>query len=253
MAFGIKGKQGGGQVIATQYSIPSSALNFWKERLSNFNIAFKSETRFKQRRLSFQDHDGLNIELVEEDESPVNEWTFNGIDQSNAIKGFYGAYLNSTRPEKTLQDLQNVLGYRLIDESETAYLLESSDSLGRFIELDKASQPLGEMGVGIVHHIAFRVHNEEIQLKIRELIDAKGYHITPVINRSYFKSIYFRESGSILFELATDQPGFTLDEPLEQLGMQLKIPAQHNHLKDKILSHLKPITIREVNLNETNH
>jgi glyoxalase family protein len=251
--LGLKGKVGGGQVISVQYKIPVNAMEFWKSRLKSFDINFKTEKRFNQTYLVFQDNDGLIIELTESEKGQRNQYSFNGITENEAIKGFEGATLASRNPLKSVHVLTEYLGFKVDTESDNRIRLITQNVLGNVIEIFKIEESLGKMGVGTIHHIAFRTTSEDSQKTVRELLLSKGYKITPIIDRNYFKSVYFREPGSILFEIATDEPGFTIDEPIEHLGASLKIPKHHQALKDEIENHLLPISVREVKANEFNH
>lgn len=237
-----EGVIGSGQVAAAGYGLRKENFDFWKERLRSFGIKTYEYTRFNKRRLGFQDLDGLEIELIETDKGFTNQWEFNGINQKHAIIGIENAIIYSGNPEATKDLLTNILGYEVIDEDPEHYLLKITDELGGILELSKNVSSRGAMGTGTVHHIAFRVLDEEIQQWFDRLTEA-GYHPTEVKNRKYFKSIYFREKGGLLIELATNGPGMGVDEDLENLGTDLKIPP---HFENKDISDLMPIEVREV-------
>ena len=237
-----EGKVGGDQVGVACYGIRPESLDFWKERLQTFNIESLEYTRFGKKRLSFKDLDGLEIELISTDQGPENTWEFNGIDSNNALIGIERALIYSNQPEKTLELLTKTLGYTKVDEDEDNYLLEVNDGFGGKLELGRKAQERGKMGVGTVHHIAFAVKNEDIDAWKTKLED-DGYQPTEVKNRKYFKSLYFREAGGILIELATQGPGMSVDEDLVNLGQEFIIPE---HFKKDNHDNLMPLFVREV-------
>lgn len=237
------GRIGSGQITVTSYGIRLNTFDFWKNRLQSFNIKVTEHTNFNKKRLAFEDLDGLKIELIETDKGPKNKWEFNGINKDNAIIGIESATILSSKPEETLKLLTKVLGYEIISVNKDSYLLKINDNLGGSLELIKDKQSRGMMGIGTVHHIAFAVKDKDIDdWKLK--LEAKGYNPTPVKNRKYFKSLYFRESGGLLIELATVGPGMLIDEDLENLGKKLIIP---DHYKDDNHDHLMPLFAREVN------
>lgn len=236
------GKVGSGQVAIASYGIRPNTFEFWKSRLSKFNIDFSEDRRFNKKRLSFKDLDGLQIELIETNKGPKNTWEFNGVDKDNAIVGIDSAVIYSAKPEKTLQLFSDVLGYQVVDSNSDNFLLKINDDLGGSLELAKEPQSRGIMGVGTVHHIAFAINNDEIY-EWKSKLEENGYRPTEVKNRKYFQSLYFREDGGLLIELATKGPGMIVDEDVENLGKSLIIPE---HYKNDDHSHLMPLFVREV-------
>lgn len=242
---GRPGEIKGGQVTVASYAIKPDTMNFWRDRLHQFGIKTYEFTAFNKKRLGFNDPDGLELELLEVAGAPENSWTYNGINQQQTIAGIDRAILTSTDPQETLKVLTEVLGYELKDEDEENYLLKIHDHLGGHLELSKHATQRGKMGVGVVHHIAFIVDDEDIEGWTAQLKQA-GLSPTEIKNRKYFKSIYFREKGGILIELATQGPGMDVDEPLENLGKQLIIPDHYIDEAQDIVDELMPITVREV-------
>ena len=242
---GRPGEIKGGQVTVASYAIKPDTMNFWRDRLHQFGIKTYEFTAFNKKRLGFNDPDGLELELLEVAGAPENSWTYNGINQQQTIAGIDRAILTSTDPQETLKVLTEVLGYELKDEDEESYLLKIHDHLGGHLELSKHATQRGKMGVGVVHHIAFIVDDEDIEGWRAQLKQA-GLSPTEIKNRKYFKSIYFREKGGILIELATQGPGMGVDEPLENLGKQLIIPDHYKDEAQDIVDELMPITVREV-------
>ena len=234
----------GAQVALTTFAVAPGTLNFWKQRLHEFGIKTYFYTQFNRQRLGFSDLDGLSLELVEFDTELQNQWAFNGVGSSEAISGIESAQLISADPDKTLKLLTDVLGYQLSMEDDQSYFLKIHSLLGGSLELSKYPTELGKRGMG-VHHIAFAVGNDELEAWY-ERLKTEGYHPTRIKNRKYFKSIYFREPGGILIELATEGPGMTIDESVEQLGQQLLIPEAYLDQADETINELMPLFVREV-------
>jgi glyoxalase family protein len=220
-----KGRIGMGQVGTTSYVIPTGSVEFWEHRLHQFGIEYHSSVRFEERFLTLNDPDGLQLELIERTEGPINTWNFGGIHSENTIKGFGGATLISAQPNKTADVLENVLGFECVGDEEGFLRFRSDALLGNTIDIKLTPSVRGLMGAGTVHHIAWRAKDEEDLLKWRSLLLDKGYYPTEVRDRNYFKAIYFHEEGGILFEIATDPPGFTVDEPIHELGEKLMLPS----------------------------
>lgn len=242
-----KGKIGGGQVGVTSYVIPKGALSFWEERLEKFNIETEKTERFGETYLQFEDPHGLKLELVERDEGEENTWTFSGVTPDVAIKGFGGAILYSTNAEQTANTLEYVMGLELIGEDGDYIRFRSSADIGNIIDLHVKDIPRGQMGVGTVHHIAWRAKDNDDQLEWQRYVAENGYMVTTVRDRNYFNAIYFREHGEILFEIATDPPGFAHDESEETMGEKLMLPPQYEHLREQLENSLFPIKVRELN------
>lgn len=241
----ISGRIGDGQVGYASYTVPKGSLQFWKDRLNDFNIKSFEYIRFDLRRLRFQDLDGLEIELIESDLKDDNRWSFNGVKDSQAFDGIHGAALFSKRPNSTLKVLTDILGYKITEQNDEYYQLKTNESESRFIELSKNSQGHGQVAVGTVHHIAFEVENEEI-VEWRKLLIENGYRPTEIKDRNYFKSIYFREPGGILFELATKGPGLLIDESIDNLGEKFIIPKHFTNNQQEIIERMQPVQVRMI-------
>ncbi|WP_043930342.1 ring-cleaving dioxygenase [Bacillus sp. EB01] len=240
----LKGRIGTGQVGSTSYVIPKDSLSFWEARLKKFRIKTYSSIRFGEGYLSFQDPDGLEIELVERTEGPVNNWSFGGVHSDVAIKGIGGATLISAQPNKTAGVLENILGLQLIGQEESFLRYKADSGLGNTIDIKLTPSVRGLMGAGTVHHIAWRASDEEDHNRWRSLLEEKGYNPTEIRDRNYFKAIYFHEEGGILFEIATDQPGFTVDEPFEELGEKLMLPPWFESKREELKETLPPVAVR---------
>lgn len=163
-----------------------------------------------------------------------------------AIKGFGGATLFSTNPDETANELENLLGLEFIKQEGELARYRSSATIGNTIDLKVTRNRPGQMGVGTVHHIAWRAEDDADQLDWKRLVAKHGFDVTPVQDRNYFHSIYFRERGQILFEIATDSPGFAIDESFETLGEKLKLPPQYERHRDQIERRLLPFQVRDL-------
>lgn len=241
-----KGKIGGGQVGITTYIVPQGSLGFWENRLINFGITVKRVSRFQEDYLQFTDNEGLGLELVERNEGPNSKWAFNGIPADKAIKGFGGAVLYSVNAESTMDTLQNILGLTKVAEDGEYVRFQATGEIGNIIDVPLASMDWGEGGAGTVHHIAWRANNFDDHKEWQKEVMRKGFRPTQIIDRQYFNAIYFREYGGILFEIATDPPGFAKDEPAESLGEKIMLPDWYEKHRAQIEANLIPIQIREL-------
>ncbi|MED3995453.1 ring-cleaving dioxygenase [Peribacillus frigoritolerans] len=243
-----QGKIGDGQVGVISYVVPKGAIKFWKKRLESFNIPFTVRERFSEEYLEFDDPHGLHLEIVEREEGEVNAWTFGGVTPEVAIKGFGGATLLSTHPDKTAVLLENILGLELIGKDGDFARYRSSAEIGNVIDLKLTAIGRGTMGAGTVHHIAWRAKDDQDQLEWQKYVEENGYGVTPVRDRNYFNAIYFKEHGEILFEIATDPPGFAHDEPEATMGEKLMLPEQYEQSRGQIKQSLIPFEVRELEL-----
>ncbi|KAB2460627.1 ring-cleaving dioxygenase [Bacillus sp. CH126_4D] len=241
-----QGVIGDGQVGITSYVVPKGAMDFWENRLKKFDVAYTKMTRFGEQYLEFDDPHGLHIELVEREEGELNNWTFGEVTPEVAIKGFGGAVLLSAQPQKTAELLEHVMGLEKIGEEGEFVRFRSSADIGNIIDLKLSTIGRGQMGVGTVHHIAWRASDDADQLDWNEHVSRFGYGVTPVQDRNYFNAIYFREHGEILFEIATDPPGFAHDESLETMGEELKLPEQYESHRKQIEQTLLPFEVRNL-------
>lgn len=240
----LKGRIGTGQVGVTSYIVPKGSIKFWENRLKKFGIEFRSSVRFGERYLKFNDPDGLQLELVERNEGPINRWNFGGIHEENAIKGFGGAVLFSAQPHKTTEMLENVLGLECLGQEEEFLRFKADGPLGNIIDVKLNPSVRGLMGAGTVHHIAWRAKDEEDHQRWRALLQNKGYYPTEILDRNYFKALYFHEEGGILFEIATDPPGFAVDEPVTALGNKLMLPSWLESKREELEETLPPVEVR---------
>lgn len=241
-----KGKIGDGQVGVTTYAVPTGALAFWEKRLQKFNISFSKETRFEEHYLVFDDPHGLHLELVERQEGESSNWETQGVTKDVAIKGFGGATLYTANAEKTAELLETVMGLEKIGEEDDLLRYRATSEIGNVIDVKLSPVGVGQMGVGTVHHIAWRAQDDADQLDWKEQIETYGLGVTPVQDRQYFNAIYFREYGDILFEIATDPPGFAIDESPDSLGENLMLPEQYEQHRKNIQRFLPPIQVRNL-------
>jgi len=241
-----RGIIGDGQVGITSYVVPKGSLEFWKKRLEKFDVPCTIIERFGEQYLQFDDPHGLHLEIVEREEGEENTWTFGGVTPEVAIKGFGGATLFSSQPDKTAELLENVMGLELIGQEGDFIRFRSSADIGNIIDLKATSSVRGQMGVGTVHHIAWRAIDDNDQLEWQKHVAENGYHVTSVRDRNYFNAIYFREHGEILFEIATDPPGFAHDESEATMGEKLMLPEQYEQYRERLEDSLIPIKVREL-------
>ncbi|MFC5470103.1 ring-cleaving dioxygenase [Cohnella suwonensis] len=239
-----QGRIGGGQVGITTYVVPTGTLGFWEDRFAKLGIETTRATRFGESFLQLSDPDGLRLELVEREAGPASKWAFGGVSADKAIKGFGGAVLFSTAPERTASVLQNVMGLEKIAEEGDYARFRATGELGNLIDVNVAPMAPGVGGAGTVHHIAWRAADDEDHARWRAAVEEGGYHPTPFIDRQYFNAIYFREEGGILFEIATDPPGFARDEPAETMGEQLMLPDWFEPHRAQIEAGLTPFKVR---------
>jgi len=227
-----RGIRGTGQIEATAFAISRDSIGYWLERLKQQHVtAERTSARFDEEVIRLIDPDGLLIELIAVAAAvpPANiePWPNSPVPAEHAIHGFHSVSAALEGYERTARLLTESFGYRLADESGNRFRFASPNESvpGRIIDL--LCQPdtaMGRVAAGSVHHIAFRAKDEAEQLQWREHLVDLGYNVTPVIDRTYFHSIYFREPGGVLFEIATEPPGFTWDEKLEELGTHLRLP-----------------------------
>ncbi|MNZ72784.1 putative ring-cleaving dioxygenase MhqO [compost metagenome] len=226
--------------------MPTGALHFWEKRLEKYNVKFEKTVRFGETYLQFDDPHGLHLEIVEREAGAPNNWTFGGVTPDAAIKGFGGAVLYSSRPQETAATLTDVMGLELVGTEGDYARFKSSADIGNIIDLKMITGVRGTMGVGTVHHIAWRADNNEDHLEWQQYAMKHGQHVTDVKDRNYFNAIYFRESGEILFEIATDPPGFAHDETPETMGSKLMLPAEYEHYRERLENALIPIEVRQL-------
>ncbi len=221
------GTKGAGQITVTSFSVPAASLDVWKKRLREAGVPVEDVApRFGEESIRFADASGLAIELVGTAGDDRTPWTGGGVDQGSAIRGLHSVTLTIRSPKRTIELLTDVLGFEVVGEEESrTRLAVGGDAPGRALEIVHApNAPAAVNGTGTVHHVALAISAAEEQLRMRAELVRLGYQVTEVRDRQYFRSIYFREPGGVLFEIATVPPGFTIDETLPCLGQDLKLP-----------------------------
>jgi glyoxalase family protein len=239
-----KGHRGTGQVITTSFLIPERSIDYWVARLKNQKVAVQGPTRRfgdTEEVLTLYDADGLELELVAHksaEDRTLNVWKEGSIPIEHAIRGFYSVTLSEVGYEHTASVMTNELGFKLVGQDRSRFRFQISTAKndgGNNDEEDYHGSNIvdvlclpntqyGRIGVGTVHHVAWRTPTDEQQRVLRDRIVKAGLNATPIIDRTYFHSVYFREPGGVLFEIATNPPGFTVDEKPEELGTKLQLP-----------------------------
>lgn len=233
-----QGRNGTGMITEIRYAVPPRSLEFWSARFKQFGVEQEGTKKlFGEDCLSFRDPDGLKLQLVvpalPDDRAP---WVTPEIQEAAAIRGFHSILLKLARKEATAAILTEVFGYELKETEGNSYRYQSSAiNSANIVDIEETLQHIpGVNAGGTNHHVAFRVKDDIILMKFREKVLARGLTITEKIDRNYFYSLYFREPGGVLFELATDNPGFGIDEPVQELGRHLKLPAQYEESRKEI-------------------
>ncbi len=237
-------KRGAGEVGLTRFAVPKEALPYWAERLSHADVAgLKSDVAFGEDRLNFLGPDGDEFALVGVEGDERAPWTGGGVPDEAAIRGFQGVTLRLA--DRALTDeLLKFMGFETIgtDGALTRYGKSGGGNGADVIEIEAVPDARrAAPGAGTVHHVAFSVADRAAQIEVRKALAATGYQVTPVIDRDYFWAIYFRTPGGVLFEVATNEPGFAVDEDAAHLGEALKLPSQHEHLRGALERRLEPI------------
>ncbi|MDN3674371.1 ring-cleaving dioxygenase [Flavobacterium branchiarum] len=240
-----QGRKGSGMATEIGYSVPKGSLEFWQNRFERYNIIYnKPSEKFGEKYLTFLDPDGLKLELIEsKTEDNRKAWETDEVKADVATKGFHNITLTLNDIKPTAAVLTEIFGYKLIDQdvNRYRYATDAVENAAIVDLVELTDEKHGHVANGSVHHVAFRVANDEILMHFREKIEAYGLSITPQIDRNYFHSLYFREPGGVLFEIATENPGFMVDESLEELGKNLKLPAQYESDRAAIEAHLVKI------------
>ncbi len=223
-----RGRRGTGQATTTSFSIPEASLGWWSDHLRRQAVEVRqATTRFSEECLEFQDPDGLAVELIAASDTPATTpWAHGPVPPEHAIRGLHSVTLSESTPDNTHGMLTDTLGFRLVDEGSGRYRYDTGRG-GPGARVDVVAQPNAPRGLvaaGTVHHVAWRSPDADTEWDWRAEIVAAGVDVTPIIDRQYFESIYFREPGGVLLEIATDPPGFTKDEPLMELGARLRLP-----------------------------
>ncbi|WP_435097176.1 VOC family protein [Halarchaeum sp. P4] len=230
------GRVGPPQPERMAFAVPEGSLDYWRDRLADFDVAHETETRFEdERALQFTDPDGTRIELVEADQ-PIEPWT-SRVPETAAIRGFFGVSVLSVNPYATASVL-DTLGYDLDAQDGDRIRYRAPGDVGAVVDILDRDVPFGREGAGVLHHVAVRVADETELHEWRELFAERDLRVSRVKDRHVFHSLYVREPGGILFELATDGPGVAVDQDVESLGEDLVLPGHYEEDRDLITSQL---------------
>ena len=242
----VNGRHGKGMLNTTTFSVASASLDYWLQRMKRFGINYKKpQERFEgEVVVYFEDEDGLGLELVFTDKDNRKGYANGIIPPEHAIKGLYNVEIWEEGYERTAALLTEQLDHKLISEKGNRFRFAARDKPGNFIDILCSPDSMkGLGGSGTVHHIAFATPNSETQKEVRLKIVKRMLNPSPILDRTYFTSIYFREPGGVLFELATAGPGFVVDESAKHLGEALKLPSQFEENREQIEKTLPPISI----------
>ncbi|WP_207532228.1 ring-cleaving dioxygenase [Desertivirga arenae] len=236
------GRRGTRQATEIGYSVPQNSLDFWLKRLDANNVTYnKISEKFGERYLTFLDPDGLKFELIES-KTPDNRlpWETSEVKAEHATRGFHNVTITTSKLQPTADVLTKLFGYTLLESHVNRYRFATNtvENANIIDVVEVPGEGVGHVAGGSVHHVAFRVKDDKILMELRNKIVEAGLHVTEKVDRNYFYSLYFREPGGVLFEIATDNPGFSVDETIEELGSGLKLPAQYEGRRNEILTYL---------------
>ncbi len=240
-----RGQKGVGETTFTAFSVPQGSLGFWKKRINSFGFPVSDiQERFGESFIRFGDHDGTGLELVASLSDERTGWKQGELNDERAIKGFHSATLNLRAKDLTEELLLEQMDYRLIGEENGRYRYGTAGKAGDLVDIVLRQPDNRSMqSAGTVHHIAFRTADEQSQLDVQQKLQESGQMVTEVKDRNYFKSIYFREPGGVLFEVATDEPGFAIDEPVDKLGESLMLPEWAEPSRKEIEKNLPEVLV----------
>jgi len=240
-----QGRVGKGMASATAFRAPEGSLSYWQDRLTESDADVTQPVdRLGETVLPFRDPDGQPLELVfgadPHDDDAVEPWGDGPVPAEHALRGFAGVTLLPTDPEAT-GDVLATMGYEASETVGDRTRYEVPDRAGVVDVLDRPDAPAARPGAGTVHHVAFRTPDSETELAWRETLLDAGQRVTEQKDRQYFQSLYFREPGGILFEIATEEPGFTADESVAELGSELQLPPWLADDRERIEANLPPL------------
>ncbi len=241
-----RGAPGAGQVTVVSFAVPEHSLDFWSGHLRELGVEATRTSRFDADAIVLQDPDGIQLELVgDASDARWVPWPDGPVDTANAIRGFHSVTLLERNVEATIRFLSETMGFREVahEGNRTRFETGGGGPSAVLDVLEDPEAPRGLEATGTVHHVAWRAADDSHQLAWREILVGTGLSVTPVIERKYFRSIYFREPGGVLFEIATDRPGFTVDETPEALGSALQLPPQYEGRREKLKFNLTPIVV----------
>lgn len=235
------GAFGAGQTKTVTYAIPPDSLGYWIDRLESHNIDVTGPTdRFGETVIEFDDPDGITLALCATEDAPAGHpWETSPVPEKHQLRGFYSVTLAVNEIKPTADVLTDGLGYEFETEADGRHRYQSgAGGVGSVVDLLETDRPHGQMGTGTVHHVAYKAEDTAEQEQWREHLTDQNLRVTEIIDRAYFHSIYFREPGGVLFEIATMGPGFTVDQTHDELGSELALPEWLQNEREEIESHL---------------
>jgi glyoxalase family protein len=241
-----KGQRGSGEVASIYYVMKSTSLEYWRTRARQFDILFTEETLpFGETVLMFEDPDGLRVGLVaSEVVSEVQPWIQGPVPEEHVLRGFYGALIILPENVSMTETLEAGLGYHTVATVEEVTRFEATNWPGKYLATKAVTgMPRAVQGAGSIHHIAFQARDDEILNAFRSQVAGTGLGLTPLIDRFYFHASYFMTPAGVLFELSTNDIGFTIDEPEEQMGEYLQLPSQYEPFRNQIEATIIPLTL----------
>jgi len=244
---GHRGSAGTGQVTETAFSIPRGSIAFWQQRLEQHNIPAQSAKRFNDNVLTFADTDGLPLALVETTTDDTHLWPHSGVPREHQIRGFHSVTLTEVAATAPAGVLVNLFAFRqTAREDNRTRFVRNDHGTAQVVDVLEVTKPVApRMGIGQVHHVAFRTPDDANQAAWLETLQSRGHNVSPIMNRDYFHSIYFREPGGTLFEIATDNPGFTINEPASHLATRIQLPAWLEPHRTELEKHLPKIRLND--------
>lgn len=242
----VKGVPGTGESVNVGLQVPENSGEFWKGRLSQFDISYNEVSVFGRPALRFQDPDGLELDLVFEGKAKEKADSVEYVIPAEfTIQGFWGTRLKLTEKQGTEFILKELFGFELREEQDNQYLYQTDAPVGHSVIIEISEEKRGKNGRGIVHHVAFRAEDKDELDDMRKTVGGFGLHPTQIIDRHWFRSVYYREPGGVLFEMASDDPGYTVDEEFEKLGEKLILPPWLESRRSQIESILPDINTSE--------
>ena len=240
-----QGKPGVGEAVNVALAVPEDSINYWAEHFGEEGIDFDGPyDRFGQQAIGFKDPDQLQLELVFDIKAEkLPGWDHGTVPAEYGIRGFWGTTLRLKEEGPTAEVLENVFGFEKSDSSEGAHLYTTNAPVGGSVIIEKGEEKLSANGSGIIHHVAFRAKGDDEQKEMRKKIINMGLNPTDVIDRHWFHSVYFRSPGGVLFEIATDGPGYTVDEDADKLGGKLILPPWLESRRETIEKRLPEINV----------
>jgi glyoxalase family protein len=238
-----RGKPGTGEAQTIALRVPEGSLDWWRGHLQGLSIDFTEGKRFGEEFVSLSDPDGIRLEIVAAGEADPGGWTGSTIPVAHAITGFHGVTLHVSANEGTARVLSGVFGFAKTGrDGDATRFSKEGDVIGGHVDVivDAVRVP-ANMGSGSIHHVAFRATDDATQEAMAEALHENRVGTTEQKDRTYFRSVYFREPGGVIFEIATDEPGFAIDENIESLGTALKLPPQYEANRREIEAALPDI------------